>query len=142
MNAAPIEIREMTISDYEDVAALWRQTENVGLNDADSAPGVAAYLERNPRMSFVALSAGRVVGAILCGHDGRRGYLHHLAVARDIRNQGLGRRLVNECLSRLKEQGIQKCNIFMFEENAPGRAFWSHTGWTLRTELCVMSRMI
>lgn len=118
--------------------ALWRRTEGVGLNESDTRPAIAAYLRRNPRFSFVAEKDGRIVGAVLCGHDGRRGYLHHLAVARQHRRRGIGRQLVTACLAKLRKAGIQKCNIFIFADNAAGMKFWAHTGWKLRTELRVM----
>ena len=117
---------------------LWRRTEGVGLNESDTRPAIAAYLRRNPRFSFVAEKDGRIVGAVLCGHDGRRGYLHHLAVARQHRQRGIGRQLVNACLAKLRQAGIQRCNIFIFANNAVGMKFWTQNGGKLRTELRVM----
>jgi putative acetyltransferase len=131
-------VRVFRIEDYDAVVALWRRTEGVGLNESDTRPAIAAYLRRTPRFSFVAEKNGRVVGAVLCGHDGRRGYLHHLAVAGRHRQRGIGRQLVNACLAKLRLAGIQKCNIFIFADNAAGMKFWKHTGWKLRTELRVM----
>ena len=131
-------VRAFRIEDYDAVIALWRRTEGVGLNESDTRPAIAAYLRRNPRFSFVAEKDGRIVGAVLCGHDGRRGYLHHLAVAKRHRQRGIGRQLVNACLAKLRKAGIQKCNIFIFANNAAGMKFWAHTGWKLRTELRVM----
>ncbi|MGA9776916.1 MAG: GNAT family N-acetyltransferase [Limisphaerales bacterium] len=131
-------VRHFRIQDYEAVVALWRRTEGVGLNESDTRPAIAAYLRHNPRFSFVAEKNGRVVGAVLCGHDGRRGYLHHLAVAGRHRQRGIGRQLVNACLAKLRLAGIQKCNIFIFADNAAGMKFWTRTGWKLRTELRVM----
>jgi putative acetyltransferase len=140
MIAAPPLISEMTLADYDEVLALWRATENVGLSDADSRSGVQAYLERNAGLSLVTRYDGRLVGAVLCGHDGRRGYLHHLAVAADFRNRGIGRTLVNECLARLAALGIQKCHAWVYHENAAGQAFWERVGWAPRTDLKVMSK--
>jgi len=133
-----ITVRPFHIKDYDAVLALWRRAEGVGLNESDTRPAIATYLRRNPRFSFVAEKDGRLVGAVLCGHDGRRGYLHHLAVARRHRQQGIGRQLVHACLAKLRQAGIQKCNIFIFADNAAGMKFWAHTGWKLRTELQVM----
>ena len=93
-----IQILPFTMADYDEVAAFWRQQEGVGLNESDERGPIAGHLARNPGMSFVARESGRVIGAVLCGHDGRRGYLHHLAVARSQRRQGLGRDLVRRCL--------------------------------------------
>jgi putative acetyltransferase len=109
-----------------------------GLNESDTRHAIAAYLRRNPRFSFVAEKKGRLIGAVLCGHDGRRGYLHHLAVARQHRQKGIGRQLVNACLAKLRQAGIQRCNIFIFANNAAGIQFWVHQGWKTRTELRVM----
>jgi putative acetyltransferase len=96
MAAMPV-ISEMTIAEYDEVLALWQATEIMGLSEADSREGVAAYLQRNDGLSLLARHSGRLVGAVLCDHDGRRAYLHHLAVARDFRHRGIGRALVAIC---------------------------------------------
>jgi N-acetylglutamate synthase len=140
MVATMPEILEMTIADYDEVIALWQATENVGLSDADSRDGVDAYLKRNAGLSVVARQNGRLVGALLAGHDGRRGYLHHLAVAPELRRRGLGRTLVDECLTRLAAVGIQKSHAWIYHDNAAGLEFWQEIGWTLRTDLKVTSR--
>jgi len=131
-------VRSFRIEDFDAVIALWRRTEGVGLNESDTRLAITAFLRRNPRLSFVAEQGGRIIGAVLCGHDGRRGYLHHLAVSKRHRRRGIGRRLVNACLAKLRKAGIQKCNIFIFANNAAGMKFWAHTGWSLRTELRLM----
>jgi putative acetyltransferase len=131
-------VRHFRIEDFDAVIALWRRTEGVGLNESDTRLAITAFLRRNPRLSFVAEQGGRIIGAVLCGHDGRRGYLHHLAVSKRHRRRGIGRRLVNACLAKLRKAGIQKCNIFIFANNAAGMKFWAHTGWSLRTELRLM----
>jgi N-acetylglutamate synthase len=135
-----IPVTEMTPADYDDVLALWQCTENVGLSDADSRENVRAYFVRNPGLSLVARHDGRLVGAVLCGHDGRRGYLHHLAVAPEYRRGGIGTRLVETCLSLLARVGIPKVNIFLFRDNDAGRRFWLRKGWTERGELDVLSK--
>lgn len=136
------EIVPFTMASYDDVVALWKQCEGIGLSDADSRENIRAYLDRNPGMSFVATAGGRVVGAVLAGHDGRRGYIHHLAVHPDGRRQGLGRRLVESCLEALRAAGIGKAHIFVFNANAGGFAFWESAGWTRRSDISVMSREI
>jgi ribosomal protein S18 acetylase RimI-like enzyme len=142
MAAASPVFSEMTIADYGEVLALWQATENVGLSDADSREGVATYLARNPGLSLVARHEGRLVGALLCGHDGRRGYLHHLAVTPEFRLRGLGRALVERCLARLADVGIQKCHAWVYAENRAGIEYWKRTGWSPRMELLVVSRDI
>ena len=131
-------VRVFRIEDFDAVIVLWRRTEGVGLNESDARPAIAAYLRRNPGLSFVAEEEGRIVGAVLCGHDGRRGYLHHLAVSKRHRGHGIGRQLVCACLAKLRKAGIPKCNIFIFADNAAGMRFWKRTGWSLRTELRLM----
>ena len=135
-------IRPMTMSDYEAVVKLWQTTEGVGLNESDKRGPLAAYLARNPGLSRVALDGTGIVGAVLCGHDGRRGYLHHLAVAKAHRKQGLGSALVEACLADLARLDIPKCNIFVYADNAEGEAFWKHNGWTKRTELQIMHKPV
>jgi N-acetylglutamate synthase len=119
--------------------ALWESTEGVGLSDADSFENIRRFLERNPGLSFVAIEQQAVVATILCGHDGRRGLIHHLAVAPSHRRQGLGRALVAQALAALRRCGIQKCHLLVFRDNAPGRAFWERLGAEERTTLSTYS---
>jgi ribosomal protein S18 acetylase RimI-like enzyme len=133
-------IRSLRMADYDEIRALWRKTEGIGLNESDTRVAVRRFLKRNPDLSVVATSGRRLVGAVLCGHDGRRGYLHHLAVARDWRQQGIGRTLVTTCLERLRAEGIPKCNLFLFTSNLSGRMFWRHLGWNVRPDLRLVQR--
>jgi len=135
-------IEPMSVDDYDEVVRLWQETEGVGLNESDSRSNIEQYLARNPGMSFVARNAAGLVGAVLCGHDGRRGYLHHLAVTRLHRKKGLGRKLVAACLAELKRLRIQKCNIFLFADNAAGGRFWKRRGWLKRPDLTVMQKNV
>ena len=122
-------IEAFSMGDYEEAAALWAAMPEIGLDDADARENMDRFLARNPGMSFVARHEGKLVGAVLCGHDGRRGYLHHLAVLPQYRNRGLGRELVERCVRALAVAGIQRCNIFIFAENEDGKRFWRKTGW-------------
>ena len=136
-------VRRMTASDYEAVLALWRGTPGIGLDDdSDSRRGLERYLKRNPGLSCVALAQGNIVGAVLSGHDGRRAYLHHLAVAPAYRNLGIGKALASRCLLALGRCGIPKCNIFLFRSNSSGKAFWKHNGWNSREDLSVLQKKI
>lgn len=135
-------IRKMGLRDYDGVLALWRGVAGIGLDDdCDSRAGIARYLKRNPGMSFVARRGRKIVGAVLCGHDGRRGYLHHLAVSPSERRQGIGKALVARCLRALAARRIPKCNIFLYQSNAAGRTFWEHDGWKMRRDLQIMQKM-
>jgi ribosomal protein S18 acetylase RimI-like enzyme len=137
-----IQIREMTIADYEPIYALWLASEGIGLSDADSKEGIKHFLERNPGLSFVACDKDLIVGAALCGHDGRRGYIHHLAVAKSHRQQGIGKSLVGRCMYALMRIGISKCHLFVFGENQEAIKFWNKVGWTERVELMLMSQQL
>ena len=136
-----IDIHEMTIADYDEVRALWQQSEGIDLSGADSRNSIARFLERNPGLSFVAMDGGQLVGAVLCGHDGRRGYIDHLAVRKSHRRQGIGRMLASRCLYNLMQNGIQKWNLFVREDNKDAIEFWSKLGWQQRVELVTMSNL-
>jgi putative acetyltransferase len=136
-------LRPLTTSDYDVVYALWQKSEGMGLSDSDSREAIAAFLERNCGLSTVACSPdGQIVGAVLCGHDGRRGYLHHLAVALSCRKRGIGRALVNECLTKLASLKIQKANLFLFASHAAGRTFWLKQGWTAREDIVLVQKVL
>ncbi len=131
----------MTTEDIDAVLTMWHVMEGIGLHDdCDSVDGLTKYIVRNPDQSYVAYDDDELVGAVLCGHDGRRGYLHHLAVVEKHRDRGIGKALVDNCFAVLAKQGISKCNIFLFEDNEKGRHFWEHTGWNLRNDLSVLQK--
>lgn len=108
---------------------LWSAAVGVELSAGDEIHELARYLRRNPQTSFAAFGGDRLLGAVLAGHDGRRGYLYHLAVASDCRGQGIGRSLIKHSLSALKGQGIQRALILVARENQEGAAFWRRYGW-------------
>ena len=135
-------IRAMSIDDYAAVYALWIGTPGVGLSESDTRAGTGAFLQRNAGMSAVAVADGELVGAVLCGHDGRRGYLHHLAVSVAWRRRGVARRLLTWCFDALAAQGIPKCNILLFSGNDDGAQFWQHNGWSPRTDLELLQKSV
>ena len=137
-----VTIRELTAQDYNEVVALWQTAEEVGLSEADSEEHLARFLECNPGLSFVARDGTSLVGTILCGHDGRRGYIYHLVVSESHRRKGIGRALVDRSVSALESAGIRKCHTFVFGDNVDGLGFWKATGWTQRAELTMLSRRI
>lgn len=128
-------IQPMTMDDYDAVLELMRQTPGVSVRDADSRAAVARYLERNPALSFVAREGVRIVGCIMSGHDGRRGYLQHLVVHPDHRRRGLGGELIRQCVDALGALGIDKCHVDVLKTNAAGAHYWAARGWTLRTDI-------
>jgi len=137
-----ITIIKFEIKSYDEVYTLWQKCDGVGLSAADSRENIRKYLDRNPGMSFIAKSGDSVIGSILGGHDGRRGYIHHLGVHPDFRRRGLARQLVGKCLNILQNEGIQKCHIFIFNSNSGGIAFWESVGWTFRSDISVISKTI
>ncbi len=133
--AEALEIRAMQISDFDALYALWTACGN-GLNNLDdSIEGIGRYLERNPNTSFVALDHGKLAGAILCGHDGRRGYIQHMSVNPEFRRRGIGTKLLNRALDALKAEHIHKAALVAFKQNALGNAFWESMGFSLREDL-------
>ncbi len=136
-------IRNMTPEDYGKVYELWINTKGMGLNDLDdSCEGIGRFLERNPKTCFVAEEKDEIVGAIMAGHDGRRGYIYHTAVAKECRRRGIGTRLVENALSALKREGINKCALVVFERNAGGNGFWEKIGFSERPDLVYRNREI
>jgi ribosomal protein S18 acetylase RimI-like enzyme len=135
------EIMPFTPADYDEVMALWSSTEGLTLREADSREAISRYLARNADLSFVARDGGQLVGAVLAGTDGRRGYLQHLAIALSHRGRGLGRALAERVVERLRALGIAKCHLMVRQENAQARAFWDHLGWTERADITLMSHL-
>jgi ribosomal protein S18 acetylase RimI-like enzyme len=132
------QIQDLTVADYEPVMALWNCTP--GVRATESAEEFSRILARNPGLSCVARDGDQLVAAILCCHDGRRGYLYHLAVAPSHRRQGIARAMVDCCLARLKELGIARCTLFVVADNEEGAAYWTHTGWRERVDLKAMAK--
>ena len=131
--------RTMTINDYEAAIALWSESEGVRLRDADSREGIEKYLLRNPGLSFVAEVEGKLVGTIMAGHDGKRGYVQHLSVADSHRRLGIATRLVSLCLEALKNEGIQKSHLMILPENEAAQTFWASQGWAYRSDILLYS---
>lgn len=129
-------IRKMTIADYDAVYALWLSCKGMGLNNLDdSKEGIAKFLERNPETCFVAESDRKIIGIILTGHDGRRGYIYHTAVNPESRRMGIASRLVDASLNALKQQGINKVALVVFDRNKDGNEFWEKLGFSVREDL-------
>jgi ribosomal protein S18 acetylase RimI-like enzyme len=129
----------MEVSDYEEMISLWQEAEGVKLRDADSYDGIHKYLHRNPGLSFVAEDNGIIIGTIMAGHDGKRGYIQHLAVIPNQRKSGIGSELLSLCIQALKKEGILKSHIHVLSNNEPAKSYWSNRGWVKRTDIEVYS---
>lgn len=131
-----MKIREMKIEDYDQVYALWKTIKGFGIRSVDdSKEGIERFLKWNPGLSVVAEERGEIVGAILCGSDGRRGCLYHVCVHKEYRRQGIGKTMVVWCMEKLKELQINKVSLIAFTQNDIGNAFWKEIGWTKREDL-------
>ncbi len=131
-----VTIRTMELADYDAVYALWLSIRGFGMRSIDdSYEGVERFLKRNPDTSVVAELDGEIVGAILCGHDGRRGCLYHVCVKEEYRKRGIGKQMVISCMRRLQAEQINKVNLVAFTDNEVGNAFWKGEGWTSRADL-------
>lgn len=136
-----IRIRAFNMDDYAEAYRLWEETPGMGLSDADSPDSIRSYLERNPGLSFVAAAegAGGLAGTVLAGHDGRRGFLYHLAVRPEYRGRGIGEALAKAALDGLLRQGIAKCHLMVLADNNLGQRFWAKAGWQKRDNLYLYS---
>jgi len=142
MSFADVSIHEMTINDYDEILELWRNTSGVRIGSADTREKIERFLERNEGFSYVCRHDGKIIGTIMCGHDGRRGSIYHVAVADGYRGKGIGRKLVDMSLEKLKAEGISKCHLFVVADNDRGNAFWSSNGWQKREDVFLYSKSI
>ncbi len=131
-----IQVREMDMQDFQQVYALWKTIRGFGIRSIDdSREGVERFLKRNPSTSVVAVDQSRVVGAILCGHDGRRGCFYHVCVHEDYRKQGIGTAMAVFAMKALQKEQINKVSLIAFKKNEGGNQFWKRVGWTFREDL-------
>jgi ribosomal protein S18 acetylase RimI-like enzyme len=124
-----ISTREFRPEDYPAALELWRRVGGIEIAEGDSEQDIAAFLLRNPDLSRVAAEGSKIVGVALCGHDGHRGYIYHLAIDPACQGLGVGKRLVNECRSGLRQAGLKRALILVANDNPIGRAFWLRCGW-------------
>lgn len=136
-------IRLMTLSDYKQVYQLWLSCAGMGLNNLDdSREGIERFLKRNPETCFVAEKDEKIIGVIIAGNDGRRGYIYHTAVNPDYRKQGIGKKLVDNAMRALEKEGINKVALVVFEKNKIGNDFWENMGFTVRDDLVYRNKNI
>jgi len=124
-----IDTREFSINDYDGAVELWKRVEGLEIAEGDDRESVAQFIARNPGLSRVATDGSRTVGVALCGHDGRRGHIYHLAVDPAYQGHGLGKRLLDECLEGLRRAGVKRVIILVADDNSRGRGFWRRCGW-------------
>ena len=136
------EFSEMKAEHYDEAYKLWEESEEIELTIGDTKESFEKYLKRNPEMSYVCIDrdSGFIVGTILCGHDGRRGFIYHLTVVKEYRGKSIGKKLLEKSISSLKANGIERCMIMVKTSNETGNSFWEKTGWDKRDELCMYSK--
>ena len=132
-------IREMTIDDYDEVYEMWQITTKRALSKADERDQMERYLKHNAGMSQVAVVDGKIVGTVLAGHDGRRGFIHHMAVLPEFRRKKIGHALAQTAIQKIREQGIDKPHIFCYQNNETGQSFWRDFGFEKREDVFVYS---
>ena len=136
-------IRLMTIDDYEKVYELWMSCVGMGLNNLDdSKEGIDKFLQRNPDTCFVAEVENVIVGVIIVGNDGRRGYIYHTAVNPQYRKQGIAKSLVDTAMTALQKTGINKVALVVFDRNEIGNGFWEKMGFTVRNDLIYRNKAL
>ncbi len=134
-----MQIRPMTIGDYDEVFAMWQITSRRALSKADERGQIERYLKRNEGMSQVAVTDGKIVGTVLAGHDGRRGFIHHMAVLPEYRRRHIGRKLAEKAIEKITADGIDKTHIFCYRTNEAGQKFWSDFGFEKRGDIYIFS---
>lgn len=136
MKELEVIIREMTMDDFKEVHEVWMHIHGFGIRSMDdSKEGVERFIRRNPTTSMVAVTDGKIIGAILCGHDGRRGCLYHVCVNEQYRQHGIGQKMVTACLEALEREHICKVNLIAFQKNEVGNRFWQSMNWTFREDV-------
>lgn len=134
-----MQIRPMTIEDYEEIFEMWQITSKRALSKADEKSQIERYLKRNAGLSQVAVADGKIVGTVLAGHDGRRGFIHHMAVLPEYRRKRIGHTLAETAIEKIKAEGIDKTHIFCYQSNETGQNFWRDFGFEKREDIFVYS---
>jgi N-acetylglutamate synthase len=124
---------EMTLDRYDELMSFWKNIEGIWISSDDDYDNLNRFLNRNPGLNLVVLYEGHIIGTIKCGHDGRRGYLHHLAIAKEYRGHGIGKELVTKCIKNLEKDGIRKIRVFVMDNNQNALNFWNNIGFDQQT---------
>jgi len=131
-----ITIRVMEMSDYNKIYNLWCSIKGLGIRSVDdSEENIVRFIQRNPTTSFVAEMGDDIIGALMCGHDGRRGCFYHVCVSEEYRNHGIATQMANLALDALKAEGINKVNLMAFKDNETGNKFWQSLSWKVRDDV-------
>ena len=133
------QIAEMKIEDYDLLIKLWQSDPGIGISKADEKLNLSAFLDKNRGLNFIAVINNDIIGTILCGNDGRRGYLYHVFVLPEFRKKNIGKKLVYTCIEKLKEEHITKCHAMIFNHNITGKTFWEKIGFKFREDIGIMS---
>ena len=134
-----ISYKKLLDLDYQSAFLLWEKTKGMSIGKADTSESFNLFLKKNQGLSFGAFIEEKLIGTVLCGTDGRRGYIYHLSVEKEQRGKGIGSKLLSHSISALKQEGIEKCHIFVFKNNETGNAFWEKSGWKKRDDINVYS---
>lgn len=135
-----VEIRKMQEDDIAQARMLWERVPGISLSSVDAPESLVVFLQENPKTCFVASKHNQLIGTVLGGNDGRRGFIYHLAVHPEFQRQGIGSELTETCLNAFRQLGIRKCHIFVLNDNSEGIAFWKHVGWNLREDILILSK--
>lgn len=131
----PDYLHPLQASDYPRLVELWQAAGWIDVRQTDTAQVYARFLDRNPTGNYGAYAGTRLVGAVLAGHDGWRGYLYHMAVASEHRGRDIGAQLVKAALAALQREGIAKVHCLVKRDNLIAQQFWEACGFELRDEL-------
>jgi N-acetylglutamate synthase len=139
-----IEFKPLLPRDIQRAISFWRSIDGIFLHDngEDSFNGIKAYLKRNQNFSFLAEFDGEIIGALMAGHDSRRGFIHHLGINPLFRKRGIGKKLLNLSIEQLKKAGIKKCALFVLKNNKPAHSFYKHLGWKKEDIVSVFSKIV
>ena len=137
-------IRKMVINDYNELITLWKNTDGIGINGYDdSKKAIKKFLERNPNTCFVMeYNKTEIIGTIMGGNDGRRGFIYHLMVKPEHRKNGIGKKLLEKTETSFGKAGLRRINLVVLKKNITGNKFWDENGYEIRDFICIRSKKI
>ena len=136
-------IRKMTATDYTEVYKLWHSIKNFAIRQIDdSKEGIIKFLNRNKTTCVVAVADKKIIGSILCGHDGREACFYHVCVREDMRNRGVATSMVNYIIDKLNKLSINKIRLVAFKENKIGNKFWKDIGFAQNKRMNIYEKVL